>query len=108
MTHVLIALTLLGWGVAGIFDKKAVNASTARSVFITFHVFGVLMALALFVSLPYIYGAWHIAPQVMFWEAMNAFAALGALLAYFYAMGKTQASWVLGITAGYPIVGQML
>lgn len=108
MTHLLIMLTLFGWGVAGIFDKKAVHSSSARSAFICFHLFGIPVVAALLLLLPYIYGDWHIAPQTVFWEGCNAIAALTAILCYFYAMSKAQASWVLGITAGYPIVGQLL
>lgn len=108
MTYLLIMLTLFGWGIAGIFDKKAVHSSSARSAFICFHLFGIPVIAASLLLLPHIYGDWQITPGVVFWEGCNAIAALTAILCYFYAMSKAQASWVFGITAGYPIVGQLL
>jgi len=62
----------------------------------------------LYVLLPGIYPDWHISTGVLYWEGLNAVAAMVAFLAYYYAMSMTQASWVLGITAGYPIIGQLL
>lgn len=108
MTIAWIALTLMAWGVAGIFDKKAVESAEPRAVFVTFHLFLGVVALVLGVSMPWIYPDWHIGTGVIMWEGLNAVAAMVAFLAYYYAMSKTQASWVLGITAGYPIIGQLL
>ncbi|HEY9787629.1 MAG TPA: EamA family transporter [Candidatus Obscuribacterales bacterium] len=108
MTHMMIGLTLITWGIAGIFDKKAVQSSSAKSVFVVFHAFGILVTLLLLAALPFIYADWRLSPGVFFWEGLNAAAAMVAILTYFYAMSKAQASWVLGITAGYPIVGQLL
>lgn len=108
MTYVLITITLMGWGIAGIFDKKAVASSSPKSVFLAFHFFSMLMAALLLFALPAIYGEWHLSGSVLFWEGLNALAALIALVAYFWAMSKAQASYVLGITAGYPIVSQLL
>lgn len=108
MTYAWIALTLMAWGVAGIFDKKAVESAAPKAVFVTFHLFLAVVALVLFIALPWIYPDWHVSTGVIFWEGLNAVAAMVAFLAYYYAMSKTQASWVLGITAGYPIIGQLL
>jgi len=101
-------VTLLTWGVAGIFDKKAVESADPKAVFVTFHLFLAVVTLILWIAIPWIYADWHIAPGVLLWEGLNAVAAMVAFLLYYYAMSKTQASWVLGITAGYPIIGQLL
>ena len=108
MTYFWIALTLLSWGVAGIFDKKAVESADPKAVFVTFHLFLAVVTLVLWIVIPWIYADWHITPGVLLWEGLNAVAAMAAFLLYYYAMSKTQASWVLGITAGYPIIGQLL
>ncbi len=108
MTYVLITITLMSWGIAGIFDKKAVASSSPKSVFLAFHFFSMLMVAGLLVALPSVYGDWHLAKGVLFWEGLNSLAALIALVTYFWAMSKAQASYVLGITAGYPIVSQLL
>lgn len=108
MTYVLITITLMSWGIAGIFDKKAVASSSPKSVFLAFHFFSILMAAGLLFALPAVYGEWQLSRGVLFWEGLNAIAALIALVAYFWSMSKAQASYVLGITAGYPIVSQLL
>lgn len=108
MTLAWIAMTLLTWGVAGIFDKKAVESTTPQRAFVNFHLFLAPVALVLLVLLPWIYPDWHLSQGVLFWEGMDTIAALAAFLLYYHAMSKTQASWVLGITAGYPIIGQLL
>jgi len=108
MTYFWIVATLLTWGIAGIFDKKAVESADPKAVFVTFHLFLIVITLVLWIALPWIYEDWSIAPGVILWEGLNAVAAMAAFLFYYYAMSKTQASWVLGITAGYPIIGQLL
>lgn len=108
MIYFLVVSTLLGWGVAGIFDKKAVESSCPKSVLVLFHLFSIPMAIALLIALPFIYGEWQLTSGVIFWEGLNGVASVIAMLAYFWAMSKAQASYVLGITAGYPIVGQLL
>lgn len=108
MTYFLVIATLLGWGVAGIFDKKAVENSSPKAVLVTFHLFSIPMILLMLCVLPFIYGQWQLAPGVIFWEGLNGIASVVAMLAYFWAMSKAQASYVLGITAGYPIIGQLM
>ncbi len=109
MTHLLIAITLVGWGIAGLFDKKATEAASTRSVFIMVHLFHPFMALALLVLLPILYGTeWSLPYGALFWEGLNGISAVAALLAYYYAMRMLQASFLIGITAGYPIVSQLL
>lgn len=108
MIYLLISITLMGWGIAGIFDKKAVAASSPKSVFLAFHFFSILMTAGLLVALPAVYGDWRLSRGVLFWEGLNAIGALIALVTYFWAMSKTQASYVLGVTAGYPIVSQLM
>jgi len=99
---------LLGWGVAGIFDKKAVERSGSFSTFLTFHLFNIPVFFALLIVLPMLYGTVHLNYQVVAWEVLNAVCAMAALVTYYQAMKVTQASWVLGITAGYPIIGQLI
>ncbi len=104
----LLTMTLMSWGVGGLFDKKAVEGSTATAVFVVFHLFCLPVAIVLALCVPFIYPDFHIANGVIFWEGLNAIGALIALLAYYYAMEKAQASYVLGITAGYPILSQLI
>lgn len=108
MTQMLVAVVLVAWGISGIFDKKAVETASTRSVFAAFHLFNLPMCLGLIVVLSLWYPGWRLSSGTLFWEAANAVAAMVALVAYFHAMSKAEASLVLGISAGYPIVGQIL
>ncbi|MBY0372875.1 MAG: EamA family transporter [Bryobacteraceae bacterium] len=92
---------------AGLFDKKATETGSTRSVFLMVHLFNPLMVVALIVLLPFLYGEWNLPAGALVWEGLNAVSAVVALLAYYYAMRMSQASFLIGITAGYPIVSQL-
>ncbi len=108
MTYAWIALTLKAWGVAGIFDKKAVESASPKAVFVTFHLFLAVVALVLGVLLPWIYPDWHISTGVLYWEGLNAVAAMVAFLAYYYAMSKTRGILGFGHHSRLSIIGQLL
>lgn len=108
MTQALLLLTLLSWGIAGLFDKKALECGSPISIFLAFHLFNWLAVPILLLLLPMVYGTWQLSSGVFLFEGLNAIAALLAYLTYFYAMKRTQASFILGITAGYPILSQLL
>lgn len=104
----LVGIVLVCWGVAGIFDKKAVERAGSLSTFLTFHLFNVPAFIILLFILPLLNGPIHFNKMVLFWEVLNSVCALAALLTYYYAMRVTQASWVLGITAAYPLIGLLI
>lgn len=108
MTTSLVALVILSWGIAGIFDKKALESGSLRSVFLAFGLFNLPMIAILLAVLTFFFPTWHLTSGTMFWESIDSAASIIAISAYFYAMSKTEASYVLAITAGYPIVGQLL
>lgn len=108
MTSLLVALVILSWGAAGIFDKKALEHGSQRSVFFFFGLFNIPMALILLAVLTIFFPSWHLSRGTAFWESVDSLASLAAILAYFHAMSKAEASYVLSITAGYPLVGQLL
>src|SRR5262249_38504617 len=97
-----------GWGVAGIFDKKAVEQSSSLATFLTFHLFNVPVFLVLVFLVPAFYGGFQWYKIVFFLGVLNSTCALLALSPYSCAMRVTQASWVLGITAAYPIIGLLI
>lgn len=108
MTHMWVAVTLISWGIAGVFDKKAVENGTSRATFLAFHLFNVPLVCILMLVLPMIYGPVQLNTNLVLWEGVNALCAMAAMVTYYHALTKTQASWVLGITAGYPVIGQLL
>jgi drug/metabolite transporter (DMT)-like permease len=108
MPQLWLALAVFGWGVAGVFDKKAVENGNSRATFLSFHLFNVPLACLLLVVIPLVCGPVNLNASLVLWEGIDALCAMVALIVYYHALTKTQASWVLGITAGYPIIGQML
>lgn len=108
MTHFWVVITLLGWGIAGVFDKKAVENGNGRATFLAFHLFNVPLAILLLITLPLFSGPVQLNASLVIWECADGLCAMAALLVYYHALTKTQASWVLGITAGYPVIGQLL
>jgi drug/metabolite transporter (DMT)-like permease len=108
MTAYLITLVILSWGIAGIFDKKALEHGSLRSVFLAFSLFNWPMILILLAVLSISHPGWHLSRGTIFWESVDSIASIAAISAYFYAMSKCEASYVLAITAGYPLVGALL
>lgn len=108
MTLILVLSVLLSWGAAGIFDKKSLSHGGAQSVFVVFQLFNLPLLAGMFLLLNLTYGQWHLSGGLFFWEGLNAASALVAMLAYFYAMSRAQASYIIGITAGYPVFGKLL
>lgn len=108
MTLVLVSAVLLSWGAAGIFDKKAVSNAAPKSVFAAFQLFHLPLTAGMFFLLYSVYGQWSLNSGVFLWEGLNAVCALIAMLTYFYALSRAQASYIVGITAGYPVLGALL
>ena len=107
MEHLLVILILFAWGIAGIFDKKAVQTNTGKTVFATFHLFNVPLLVFLFTMLT-LGGSWTLNHQLLFWQSLSGLCGISAVLLYLLAMSKTEASYVIGITAGYPVISQLL
>jgi drug/metabolite transporter (DMT)-like permease len=108
MSLLLVLTVLVSWGIAGIFDKQAVSAAPPRAVLVAAQLFNMPMCLLMFVAIKLIYVDYHLHPGLFFWEGLNAVSAMVAALAYFYAMSRAQASYIVGITAGYPVLGTLL
>lgn len=102
-----ILVTLVCWGTWGIFDKKALeNASEIDVMIMLYTISTVTIPLALLI-LNATEPGWQIANQVMFWTALASFAYSIAQITYLAALERSEASFVLGITASYPIVAQV-
>ncbi|MGH9553906.1 MAG: EamA family transporter, partial [Terriglobales bacterium] len=109
MLNFLIALTNLCWGSWGIFDKKALDGSQPRAVLLIQYALAlpefVIVLIILMCSGPH-----RIVdlPLAVFWSGLGAVTSALAMLAYMGAMSRAEASYVLGITASYPLVMQLL
>lgn len=105
----LIIAILICWGIWGILDKKALKGVGSLEVLVRLY-----SAAAIQVPL----GLWwisisspheHAIPSAVWsWTCLAAVCQLISLSSYLQAMTMTEASYVLGITAAYPVVLQLL
>jgi drug/metabolite transporter (DMT)-like permease len=103
-----ILSTLVCWGIWGIFDKKALDLSPQAGVLFRMYVFSALqlpiVALILWTSEPTV----HIPQQAWNWTLIGAITQFCAEVAYMGALRATEASFVLSLTAAYPLVTQLI
>ncbi len=109
--NLFIVITLFCWGIWGILDKKALQKASPYEVLFR------LYALAL-IEIPIVVwmlnvqsSNWNFAQidnAVWFYTAIAALLQCIAIVCYLEAMSMTEASYVLGITASYPLVLQIL
>lgn len=105
---VLVLVILFCWSIWGVFDKKAIDSSNYLDVLLMLHLL-LLCQIPLLVVLCNIFApGWHLGDQVLFWSFLGSMSASLGTFAYLVAMGKAEASYVLGITAAYPLVMQVL
>lgn len=101
---ICIIVALLCWGFWGIFDKKALEKSTSQNVIITHYVLHGVQIPILICVLNLIAPGWCLTASVMLWAGLAAVAYAVASVAYLIAMSKAEASYVLGVTACYPVI----
>jgi transporter family protein len=100
----LILIATITWGVWGLFDKRAVETGSPPIVLLISVVFQALVALAALVVLRAAGAPMTWRPETFTWAALSGIAISVGMVAYLYALSARDASWVLGITAGYPAV----
>lgn len=107
--NTLIAISLICWSIWGIFDKKALEAAKHLDVLIFQHIIYVFEIPVCFLIL-YLKcgGLFEVAPEAWLWTFFGSLVSSLAMLFYLIAMSRAQASYVLGITASYPLVVQVL
>ncbi len=106
--NLFIVITIFCWGIWGIADKKALQSASQIEVIVCLYIVtcaivpGALAALC--ITMP----GWQFTPAVIFWTGVAALTYGSAIFAYMEAMNRTEASYVLGITASYPLILQFL
>ncbi|CAN5146213.1 hypothetical protein BH11CYA1_BH11CYA1_34410 [soil metagenome] len=107
--NVLIAIALLSWSSWGLFDKKALEGAGHLDVLLFQHAYYLLEVPLGWLILNWLYqGGWTVAPGVWLWTGFASMSSSGGMLFYLIAMSKAEASFVLGITAAYPLIVQVL
>lgn len=106
--NIYVLVTLVCWGLWGIVDKKALEQVRQQDVMLRLYLLSVFwIPISLFLLNTYSPG-WKLNQSVIMWTGFTSIAYLIALLAYLRAMSTSEASYVLGMTAAYPIIFQGL
>ena len=103
-----ILVSIFCWGIWGIADKKALHAASQIEVIIYLYIVTALLVPIAALVTYCINPSWQLNHSVMFWTGLAAATYLLAMFAYIGAMKRTEASYVLGITASYPLILQFL
>ena len=103
-----ILVTLFCWGLWGISDKKALSFVGQEDVILRLYVISFIFIPISYFALNHFQPGWVLSPEVMLWSGLASASYMIAMLAYMAAMSETEASYVLGITAAYPLIFQIV
>lgn len=105
--NLFILVTIFCWGIWGIADKKALLCADQMEVIVCLYLVTIAIIPAAFIALILTPG-WQLSTTTIFWTGLAAATYGSAIFAYMEAMNRTEASYVLGITASYPLILQIL
>lgn len=108
IVNILILTCLLFWGTWGIFDKKALSVVRPEGQLVAVFCFCPILALMLIPALNLSVPGWHLDSRTITYVALGSLANSIATIAYLVAMSKKDASIIVGATASYPVVAQLL
>lgn len=103
-----VLLTIICWGLWGIADKKALEHSGKEEVILRLYLISFLFIPVAYFVLNIYYPGWKLSPEILFWAGLASVSYTVSMFAYLAAMSETEASYVLGITAAYPLIFQFL
>ena len=106
--NLLIGTTLVCFALWAIFDKKALETSKHHEVCVTISLLSALKIPFWCYVLNKVSPGWHIPPEAIFWGLIATTVYLGWMVTYIIALSKASASYVVGITAAYPIIALLL
>jgi bacterial/archaeal transporter family protein len=99
--HLYAALTIVTWGLWGVFSKLAANYTKPRQALL-FQTVGVLAFAAVVLVLENFKIEWNLAG--FSWAALGGFFAFIGFLTFFAALDKGETSTVVTLSALYPVV----
>lgn len=101
-------ITLMGWGAWGIFDKKALSIAGPVSVLVALYTYSI--PIALITGAVYFGGgrALPVTAAALTWTGLSALSVWTGRIFNILALSRAEASYVLGFTASYPVVMQLL
>jgi drug/metabolite transporter (DMT)-like permease len=107
LLDLMVLACIFCWGLRGVVDKRALELVP----------YSALLLAEYGVYLPSAAGAyfmlnagphWFLSNEVLMWSAAGALAQFAAVLFYLVAMSGLEASFVIGLTAAYPLIMQVL
>ncbi len=108
MVNSLVLVSLLLWGAWGIFDKKALGYTQPIGQLAAVYSFSPLMAVFMVAVLSVFLPGWQLSGHTLGYEFLAQLCYFVAVAAYLIAMSRGEASLILGATASYPVVAQVL
>lgn len=106
--NLVVAATIVCWGAWGIFDKKALETSSDRDVLLILYLLALPEIPAMYLFLNSTAPGWHLTGPIALWSGLGSLTSSMSMFAYLFAMSRAEASYVLGITASYPLIMQFL
>lgn len=104
----LILVCLGCWGIWGIFDKKALHVASNRDVLFAMLVCQLPQVPLCWLMLNHFHPGWQVSGPLIYYCALGAIVYVTSMVCYVTAMSRAEAGFVLGFTAGYPLVAQIL
>lgn len=104
----VVAATIVCWGAWGIFDKKALETANDRDVLLILYLLALPEIPIVFFYLNATMPGWQLTGPIAFWSGLGSITSSISMFAYLFAMSRAEASYVLGITASYPLMMQFL
>lgn len=107
--NLLITVCLICWSTWGLFDKKALESAGHLDVLLFQHIYYLLEVPVVWAILNQVCrSGWQVSPEAWLWTGLGSGVSSAGMLFYLVAMGRAEASFVLGITAAYPLLVQVL
>lgn len=103
-----ILVSLLCWGAWGIFDKLALRHGPANFIMLCLFATSLPVGVVTLILLQIYNPGWSLSSEVLFWTGLGCASYMTATACYLRAMNISEASFVLGATASYPIILQFL
>ncbi len=104
----LVLICLACWGIWGIFDKKALDFASNRDVLFAMLVCQLPQVPLCWWMLNSFHPGWQVSGPLIYYCAIGAVIYVISMVSYVTAMSRAEAGYVLGFTAGYPLVAQLL
>ena len=106
--NISVVLSIVCMALGGIFDKKALEQASARDVALILYLVRLInipvSAAILYILRP----EGHLSTELFLWAFCASSCVFVAIMGYTIAMSLCEASYVMGMTAGYSVVFQFL